>query len=220
MCKKSTQLGKYELNEKQKNLVTQWTTGSYLEYDPEVISFIVSIIYDDRNKHGNITDFFVNGYCWHFAHMLQNVFKRGDVVMADPQGHFVWMDINGCLYDIDGPYDSTETDRFLTEEFLDDMIYDFIHIPGKIYECHDKRFHEWAKFMYMTDAYAVTKIWLDMPKDDVCFASMNMEENVVRYWTDHILELQEKYWDIRKKNRDKITGHEPVKDSEVQFCAI
>ena len=32
--------------------------------------------------------------------------------------------------------------------------------------------------MYMTDAYAVTKIWLDMPKDDVCFASMNMEENV------------------------------------------
>lgn len=199
MCE-NNQVDKYELDKNQKDIVAQYTTGSYSKYDPEVISFIIKIMCDTRNIYGNISEFFTSGYSWHFAHMLKNVFKRGDVVMSDPQGHFVWMDIDGCLYDVNGPYDSSETDRLLTEEFLDDIIYDFIHIPDKIYECHNKDFHEWAEFMYMSDAYAITKIWIDMPKDDVCFASMTMEENVINYWVNNQQELQEKYWDIRKKN--------------------
>ena len=47
---------------------------------------------------------FMEGYCWHFAHMLQDTFNRGTVVWAAPFGHICWQDNDGKVYDIEGEY--------------------------------------------------------------------------------------------------------------------
>lgn len=47
---------------------------------------------------------FAAGYCYHFAHILQATFRRGEVMWAAPFGHIVWMDETGVTYDIDGEY--------------------------------------------------------------------------------------------------------------------
>lgn len=74
---------------------------------------------------------FEAGYCWHFAHMLQNVFGRGEVCWAAPFSHFVWMDEDGTAYDAGGFYDG-EGFWFIPEsELADDLLDGFRHVPGK-----------------------------------------------------------------------------------------
>ena len=54
------------------------TTGPFKKYDPDVVAFIGEILYDRRNQEDDLRSFFRAGYCYHFARMLQDVFKRGD----------------------------------------------------------------------------------------------------------------------------------------------
>lgn len=72
------------------------------------------------------------GYCWHFATILKNVFKRGEVCWAAPFGHFVWVDDNGVPYDVEG-VNFGEQDYHIPESYLGDALKDFTHIPGEVY---------------------------------------------------------------------------------------
>lgn len=73
---------------------------------------------------------FKAGYCWHFAHILKNTFKRGEVCWAAPFGHIVWVDVNGVPYDAEGLNEGEQMYN-IPESYLGDFIKDFIHIPGE-----------------------------------------------------------------------------------------
>lgn len=89
---------------------------------------------DDREK---IRSLFRAGYCYHFAHMLQDTFERGRVVWAAPFGHICWQDENDICYDIEGRY-CGEALYMIPEEFTEAKIpgnmLRFKHIPGKCYD--------------------------------------------------------------------------------------
>ena len=131
--------------------------------------------------------------------MLKIAFNRGILCLTEPVGHIVWVDINGCAYDIEGPYLYVEHDceRLQPIEFYNDLIFDFMHIPGKEFHACN-RLHNWAQEMGFTDTFAVSKIWVDMPdyfeefgKSKYDFESC--EDAVYSYWMIHEKELTEKY---------------------------
>ena len=46
---------------------------------------------------------FTNGYCWHFANILQTTFNRGTINIIMPEAnHIIWTDIDDISYDITG----------------------------------------------------------------------------------------------------------------------
>lgn len=73
---------------------------------------------------------FTQGYCWHFAKMLQATFGRGTVCVAFPIAHMVWVDTDGTAYDIDG-IDITKCYYYIPEEYLGNELNNFKHIPDK-----------------------------------------------------------------------------------------
>ncbi len=82
---------------------------------------------------------FRNGYCYFFAHMLKNAFDgRGGVFMTVPFGHFVWKDIDGTCYDVEGIYDPKVCDAFylIPEEYVRSKLPNYFNsfrhaeIPG------------------------------------------------------------------------------------------
>lgn len=70
---------------------------------------------------------FANGYCWHFAHVLKDAFRRGAVVWLAPSGHIGFKDVNGKVYDIGGEYHG---DAFyeIPEVYLGHLLDGFRHI--------------------------------------------------------------------------------------------
>ena len=84
----------------------------------------------DYEKYKEFRKLFTMGFCWHFAKMLQATFNRGDVCIAFPIGHFVWVDTDGVAYDIDG-VDITNCDCYIPEQYLKDELINFKHIPGE-----------------------------------------------------------------------------------------
>lgn len=70
------------------------------------------------------------GYCWHFAHMLKNVFERGEVCWAAPFSHFCFVDNDGVAYDGGGRY-SGEALYMIPENYCGKYIEAFKHIKGK-----------------------------------------------------------------------------------------
>lgn len=96
--------------------------------DMLVIEFIADIRYHQGDDYvETVRDLFRSGYCWHFAHILRDSFRRGRVCMAAPDNHMVWMDDN-IPYDIDGVY-TRKALCFIGEEELGDYLDGFIHIP-------------------------------------------------------------------------------------------
>lgn len=73
--------------------------------DKEVASFIALFRFFAGRPHVNSTVYtFTNGFCYFFALMLQDEFKRGKLVEVVDHGHVVWKDNDGTLYDINGIY--------------------------------------------------------------------------------------------------------------------
>jgi len=74
---------------------------------------------------------FRSGYCWHFATMLKSAFNRGEICWAAPLNHFVWRDIDGICYDIEGKYEehiNGDAFYFIPEKYLGEYINGFKHI--------------------------------------------------------------------------------------------
>jgi len=125
-------------------------------YD-QVITFIDNFVthmgkFNDECM-GTITSHFRSGYCWHFAHMLKDVFERGEVCWAAPFGHFVWVDEDNIPYDIEGEYFG-EAFYFIPESYVVRYLPGFKHLdttPAQIATaedltsvmkrfCHDKKY--------------------------------------------------------------------------------
>lgn len=73
-------------------------------------------------------DTFRAGYCYFFAHMLQDAFQRGTVCLAAPFSHWVWEDTDKQLYDIGGLYDGEALYFIPEEEYTLDDIDSFFHL--------------------------------------------------------------------------------------------
>lgn len=101
---------------------------SFPNADEQVLYFIADFLYHEGLDNAeSIRNLFHNGYCYYFANMLKRAFGRGEVCIAAPFGHFVWVDTNGLPYDIEG-ISSTESDCFIPDSFIGDMVKDFLHI--------------------------------------------------------------------------------------------
>lgn len=188
-------------------------------YKEEVVRFIAEILYDARNDQDAIRSFFRAGYCYYFANLLQTAFHRGIICQAEPYGHMVWVDEDGCAYDVEGSYDPREheCEQLTDASYLGDLLLDFLHIPGKEYQA-PKAFHEWAEFMHMTDTYATTLIYRNLPREKkesiprkteienqypgVTSYTLTLEEIIYPYWIQNQRELQERYWGKRKENAE------------------
>ena len=82
-----------------------------------------------------ITNRFRAGYCWHFAHLLRDTFRRGQVCLAAPFSHFVWIDDDGRKWDIEGEYAYSEAYYYIPEEEIpEEELITFRHIPGETSE--------------------------------------------------------------------------------------
>lgn len=100
------------------------------DIDGEVMSFINDfIIFQGKEKSEVLRTQFMCGYCYHFAKILQSVFKRGTCCICAPYGHVVWQDENGVAYDLDGVYYG-DAEYLISEEFAGDLILDFVRRPN------------------------------------------------------------------------------------------
>lgn len=202
----------------KETFINNYTSGDYSRYNEQVVTFIANILYDKRNEQDTIRSFFRAGYCYYFANLLKTAFGRGIVCQAEPFGHMVWVDEDGCAYDIDGPYDPKEheCEQLTDASYLGDLLLDFLHIPGKEYHA-SKAFHGWAEFMHMSDTYACTLIYIDLPTEErekiprnsdienkypgIVSYDTTLDEIVYSYWIKNQTELQEKYWGLRESRK-------------------
>ena len=102
--------------------------------DDTVLKFIEQFknhLHNDT-AYENIERLFRAGYCWHFAHLLQNVFGNGTVCNAYPFSHVVWVDRSCIPYDIEGVYYG-EALYLIPEPFFNDNLKEFRHLPNYDY---------------------------------------------------------------------------------------
>lgn len=102
---------------------------SILKQHAEIYQFIEDFRSNVGKNEDAIIYQFTNGYCYHFAHMLKQLFHEGEVCWVAPYSHFVYV-FDGVPYDIRGVYDS-DYDYFIPEVYLGDLITDFQHIEGR-----------------------------------------------------------------------------------------
>lgn len=126
------------INKDVKNMVKKLASVSASQGDPQVKRFIKNCVYHEGKENAEtIWHFFRAGYCYYFAHMIKIAFHRGTVCWAAPLGHFVWCDEDGTPYDIEGIYFG-EAEEFIPEEYLGDMIKDFLHVPDVAYNATEE----------------------------------------------------------------------------------
>lgn len=171
------------------------TSGYFKNADKEVIRFIANILYDSKDSD-TIYYFFTSGYCYYFALMLKDAYKRGTICWHRNHGHIVWVDDNNVAYDIDGAfYDYDDGDLLPVETSLGELIEDFKHTNRTSYNI-PKRFKDWCEHHKMTEIYAIEDIYKNMPEYD---DTITVSENVFLYWMTHEPELSEYYNNLNKK---------------------
>lgn len=105
--------------------------------DETVLRFIARFVYrrveTDRDcirQVIKIQDTFTNGYCWHFAHLLQDTFDgQGDIVHVSGPGnynHFVWI-YKDIPYDISGFVDIPDGYSRTHEKFMGERLNKYKH---------------------------------------------------------------------------------------------
>lgn len=121
-----------ELKKKKEEWIEAWTSGKWESSNKEVITFIADILFHSPNlKSNNIYNLFACGYCYYFALILKDAFKRGNIVWHKGFGHIVWEDDDGTAYDIGGVfYDYGKGDLVPLDE-LGDSISSFTKIDKK-----------------------------------------------------------------------------------------
>ena len=105
------------------------------DYPKEIIldfinRFTYRIPIRDLKTINDFQDVFRVGYCWHFAHLLKNTFGDGEVCLAAPLYHFVWV-YDNIAYDIYGQYNGL-LKLYIPESYLTEgQLFEFkqINIP-------------------------------------------------------------------------------------------
>ena len=78
----------------------------------KIIEFIGNFYKSNDKSHEEcevIRKQFRNGYCYHFAVILRDLFPGGEMCIAAPFGHIVYVYEN-IPYDVEGVYDGEATD--------------------------------------------------------------------------------------------------------------
>lgn len=190
---------------KREEWIKTHTTGKFENADKQVIEFIANFIYANEQISDGVYDLFASGYCYYFAVMLKEAFNRGDICWHRNHGHIVWRDNDGIAYDIGGVfYDYEEDDLLPVRDSLRTMIYDFKH-NGESFRAYDPKFRDWAKHYKMTDTYAVSDIYRNMPREEID-DDFTVEYNAMEYWIRNKQELSEYY--AKKKHEANIKKNE------------
>lgn len=107
---------------------------NYKYHKDIILDFISRFTYKIQIRDINTIDDFQNvfgaGYCWHFAHLLKNIFDGGEVCLAVPLYHFVWV-YDNIAYDIYGQCNSM-LKLYIPESYLTEgQLFEFkqINIP-------------------------------------------------------------------------------------------
>lgn len=106
------------------------------EPDINIIVFIRDFVFHSamtEDEVENIHDLFSCGYCWYFAHLLQQAFPGGEVCYCYPYEHFVYV-YEGVPYDITGVSDREHVREFIPERFFGEALTEYKHLPGSNYE--------------------------------------------------------------------------------------
>lgn len=119
-------------------MIKKWTgpiKERYPGYDDDVLFFIAYIRFHSGYEGEEVIErLFASGYCYYFALMLQDAFKRG-VVCNNGRSHFVWLDGTNpntdIAYDISGVYADYEV--LIPAKAMGECIYDFVHVPGLVH---------------------------------------------------------------------------------------
>lgn len=182
--------------------IEHYTTGLYEGYNPDIVRFIAEILFKPGTNPESTTNLFESGYCYHFAVILKDIFKDGEIMLAFPLGHIVYMDSAGFAYDISGPYEPSlhDIEYFIPVSFLGSAaLVDFTHSTKSGFTITDfhmpKDFHEWAKDNMMTDMYAMTKIFIMMPKDGINYYKDTMPQVVYSYWKNSKEKIEDEYFE-------------------------
>lgn len=180
-----------------------YTTGKFATSDEDVITFIANVLYTDETQSDRVYEIFASGYCYYFAMMLKAAFNRGDICWHRNHGHIVWVDESGIAYDIGGVfYDYEDGDLLPVETSLADMIVDFKH-NGETYSTGSKKFKDWTEHYHMTEIYAISDIYRNIPKGEVD-DNKTVADNALDYWCKNIHVLS--YYYAEKKHQKNMKG--------------
>lgn len=102
------------------------------DVNEKIIEFIGNFYKSNDKSHEEcevIRKQFRSGYCYHFAVILNDLFPGGEICIAAPFGHIVYV-YETIPYDVEGIYDGEAID-LIPISFLGDRITNFKHIPGE-----------------------------------------------------------------------------------------
>ena len=132
--------------------------------------------------------------------MLKTAFNRGDICWHRNRAHIVWRDDNGVAYDISGVfYDYEEGDLLSVENSLGNLLVDFKH-TGEKYTTGYESFVFWCKHYKVSEVYAITNIYRQMPKE-IINDELSVTENALTYWSRHSRELGYEY---ARRNHERV----------------
>lgn len=96
----------------------------------EVVGFIDTFLNHCKCDSTFLLNLFDGKYSWHFAHVLQSTFNRGEVLKTLSSDHFVWRDDTGIYYDINGAHaGDKDVSPVLSETDLSKSLSEFKCIP-------------------------------------------------------------------------------------------
>lgn len=99
----------------------------------EVINFIETFLggqYATVHDRQLLQQKFEKGYCYYFAKMLETAFNRGKVCWVAPLYHFVWQDVDGQCYDVNGLFNAKQQHvyYFVPETFAQPILSEYKHV--------------------------------------------------------------------------------------------
>lgn len=95
-----------------------------------VIQFIADFLYHAEDKSDAVATLFTTGYCYYFAVILKEAFRRGAICQTWPFGHIVWVDEDGTAYDIYGTNPGEYVELVPVDRY-GDTLNAFRHVPGE-----------------------------------------------------------------------------------------
>lgn len=116
----------------------------YKGCDRDVLQFIASARYHMGYSSEVVLDeFFLTGWCYYFALMLKEAFKRG-VICNNGRSHIIWLDgtnqFTDVAYDITGVY--TDYEVLIPVKAMGMTIFDFMNIPGLVHKTTEQEVNE------------------------------------------------------------------------------
>lgn len=159
--------------------MNQWISEPRNDVEMFINEFMeCSAITEDEQEV--IRSLFRAGYCYYFAHLLENAFNRGTVVWAAPFGHICWQDVDGKVYDIEGEYDG-EAYYMIPEKFMEDkypgIMLDFKHLPNLSYGANVQ-----TLISIMKDFCKEQNIWYDTNVERLLGVKYIDREDLAKYW--------------------------------------